>query len=237
MSNIVPENTRSLLDEPIPTSFKEPTINPTQKGLALQKLKQFNDWIVSMVPEPIKRTVSDKLKALKETISKIYSTKTPQEIVSALKGTSKTFRIKGGSTDYKTYLQNIVSPTSTLLNKQPKPIKVRLRVQCLFRKMEDGEEIFTDYHFNTKNSVVDESTDLIDFLSVSVERLIELIESLQGKGSGWVFDKVLHFDIFVDVYKPLAGSSYIALPKFLADKKAIINPKNTDDECFKWCVT
>ena len=84
---------------------------------------------------------------------------------------------------------------------------------------------------------MDESTDLVDFLSVSVERLIELIESLQGKGSGWAFDKVLHFDIMIDVYKPLAASSYIALPKFLADKKAIINPKNTDDECFKWCVT
>ena len=237
MNNIAPENTRSLLDEPIPSSFRVPTINPTQKGLALQKLRQFNDWIVSMVPEPNRRTVSDKLKALKETISKIYSTKTPKEIESALKGTSRTFRIKGGSSDYKTYLQSIVSPTTTLLDKQPKPIKVMLRLQCQFRKMENGEEIFTDYHFNTKNNVVDESTDLVDFLSVSVERLIELIESLQGKGSGWVFDKVLHFDILVDVYRPLAGSSYIALPKFLADKKAIINPKNTDDECFKWCVT
>ena len=216
-----------------PTPFKA----PTQKGLVMQKLRQFNDWIVSMVPEPIKRTVSDKLRTLKETISKIYSNRTPKEIESALKGTSKTFRIKGGSTDYKTYLQNIVPPTTTLLDKQSKPIKVKLRIQCQFRKMENGEEIFTDYHFNTKNNVVDESTDLMDFLSVSVERLIELIESLQGKGSGWVFDKVLHFDILVDVYKPLAASSYIKLPKFLADKKAIINPKNTDDECFKWCVT
>ena len=103
--------------------------------------------------------------------------------------------------------------------------------------MENGEKIFTDYHFSTKNEVVYESTDLMDFLSVSVERLIELIESLQGRGSGWIFTKVLHFDILVDVYKPLAASSYIELPKFLADKKAIINPKNTDDECFKWCVT
>ena len=123
------------------------------------------------------------------------------------------------------------------MGKQDKPIKVRLMIQCQFYKMENGEKIFTDYHFSTKNEVVYESTDLMDFLSVSVERLIELIESLQGRGSGWIFTKVLHFDILVDVYKPLAASSYIELPKFLADKKAIINPKNTDDECFKWCVT
>jgi len=37
-------------------------------------------------------------------------------------------------------------------------------------------------------------------------------------------------------YKPLKGSSYIPLPKYLADKKAIINLKNEDNQCFKWCV-
>ena len=38
-------------------------------------------------------------------------------------------------------------------------------------------------------------------------------------------------------YLPLGGSSYIPLPKFLAAKKAIINLKNEDDECFKWSIT
>ena len=32
------------------------------------------------------------------------------------------------------------------------------------------------------------------------------------------------------------GSSYILLPDWLAKKKAIINPKNSDLECFKWAV-
>ena len=35
----------------------------------------------------------------------------------------------------------------------------------------------------------------------------------------------------------LGGSSYIPLPKFLAAKKAIVNLKNEDDECFKWAIT
>ena len=38
-------------------------------------------------------------------------------------------------------------------------------------------------------------------------------------------------------YVPLGGSSYIPLPKFLAAKKAIINLKNEDDECFKRAIT
>ena len=32
------------------------------------------------------------------------------------------------------------------------------------------------------------------------------------------------------------GSSYLPLPGWLAKKKAIINPKNEDKECFKWAV-
>jgi hypothetical protein len=35
----------------------------------------------------------------------------------------------------------------------------------------------------------------------------------------------------------LNGSSHIPLPKFIADKKAVINMKNEDDQCLKWCVT
>ena len=178
----------------------------------------------------------------------------PTKIETAFKGTTKTFRINGEleqykdglnpQYDYKLYLKAIAPKVIALLGKQPKPLKVMFKMQCQFHKMESdgnnndsqGEKMFTDYHFNTKNIVVDDATNLTDFFNVSVERLVELIESLQGKGSGWVFDEVSHFDILVNVYKPLAGSSWIPLPKFLASKKALINPKNTDQECFKWCV-
>jgi len=35
-------------------------------------------------------------------------------------------------------------------------------------------------------------------------------------------------------YEPLNGSSYIPLPKVLANTKALINIKNKDDECLRW---
>ena len=266
MSNFEPENIRAfgrtpntsinpsvphrLLDEPIPTSFRAPTLTPTRgkvkrstlslvKDKVKQELRKFNDWIVSFVPEPIKKTVSEKMKALKEKITSLYTREmSPREIESAFKGKTKTFRIKGRSAvDYKTFLQRIKGPTATLLNKQDRATKVRLIIQCQFYKMENGEKIFTDHHFSTKNEVIFESTNLMEMLNISAERLIELIESLQGRGSGWIFTKVLHFDILTNLYKPLDASSYIQLPKFLVTKKALINPKNTDDECFKWCVT
>lgn len=241
MNNMTPEN---IMDEPIPESFRIPTMVPTTptptRVKITQKFKQFNDWIVSMVPKPIKRTVSGKLKALKETIAGILSNKnfTPREIESALRGVAKTFRIKGGSQNYKDFLQKILPITVALLNEQPKPMKTMLSLGCIFHKMGNKDEELTTHYSRTKNVIVDESTDILDLLSVDFERLIELIETFQNNGSGWVFDKVLHLDISISAFRPLAGSSYMALPKALANKKALINPKNiNDDECFKWCVT
>ena len=43
--------------------------------------------------------------------------------------------------------------------------------------------------------------------------------------------------LFLPTYDPLGRFSYIPLPDFLTAKKAIINLKNEDDECFKWAIT
>jgi hypothetical protein len=40
----------------------------------------------------------------------------------------------------------------------------------------------------------------------------------------------------INQYSPLRGSSYVPLPKVLANKKAIINIKNNDDKYFLWSV-
>ena len=46
------------------------------------------------------------------------------------------------------------------------------------------------------------------------------------------------YDIHMDTFEPMAGSSYIELPEKLKNKKAIINVKNTTDhECFQWAIT
>ena len=47
----------------------------------------------------------------------------------------------------------------------------------------------------------------------------------------------MSLDLHTVKCEPLGGSSYIPLPKFLAAKRATINLKNEDDECFKWAIT
>ena len=54
--------------------------------------------------------------------------------------------------------------------------------------------------------------------------------------SGWIVDKIENLWINISNYDPLSGSSYIPLPPELNNpKKGLIDIKNKDTECFKWC--
>ena len=48
--------------------------------------------------------------------------------------------------------------------------------------------------------------------------------------------KVNQLQIHIADWKPISGSSYIPLPARIKNKKAVINIKNEDNQCFKWCV-
>ena len=54
--------------------------------------------------------------------------------------------------------------------------------------------------------------------------------------SRFVFDEVLYLDVNFHQLNLTRDSSYLPLPDWLARKKAIINPHNNDEECFKWAV-
>ena len=62
------------------------------------------------------------------------------------------------------------------------------------------------------------------------------IENPALLNSRFIFEEVLYMDINIHQLNLTRGSSYLPLPDWLARKKAIINPKNEDKECFKWAV-
>ena len=69
------------------------------------------------------------------------------------------------------------------------------------------------------------------------DQIRENIATFQREGSGWRFVRINHVKIFKGKYEPMGGRSYFPLPDFLKCKRAIINMKNEDNECFKWCIT
>ena len=66
--------------------------------------------------------------------------------------------------------------------------------------------------------------------------VISNIKKSLEKGPGWIIDSVIDHNISICKYNPLAGSSFIKLPKQLSHpRKDLINIQNIDDnECFKW---
>ena len=63
-----------------------------------------------------------------------------------------------------------------------------------------------------------------------------MIENPALLNSRFVFDEFLYLDVNFHQLNHTRGSSYLPLPDWLARKKAIVNPHNDDDECFKWSV-
>ena len=69
------------------------------------------------------------------------------------------------------------------------------------------------------------------------QEMLNTIDKWVSEGSGWVIDRIDgHYINVVTTYKPLNGSSYTELPTELQNPaKGLINIKNKDDECFRWC--
>ena len=73
-------------------------------------------------------------------------------------------------------------------------------------------------------------------LATASETLKHRLEIYSDGGLGWIIDKIEDIWFNVANYDPLAGSSYFSLPLELKNSmKGLINLKNKDDECFKWC--
>ena len=70
----------------------------------------------------------------------------------------------------------------------------------------------------------------------NVKKIIEDLEVYKKNGSGWYFKEVINLEIHTAEFNPMNGSSYIPLPDWISDKKAIVNIENKDEKCFIWCI-
>ena len=122
-----------------------------------------------------------------------------------------------------------------LLNKETTNRAVRSQATIWIRFVRDEVEqvslafnsrIMTVYNLNDENEIV----------TAMIEHMAQQIENPALRNSKFVFNRVLHMDIDFHRLNIMRGSSYVPLPDWLMKKKAIINHKNSDMECFKWAV-
>ena len=63
-----------------------------------------------------------------------------------------------------------------------------------------------------------------------------LVENPRMSECGFALDQIMHLYIYFHKLVLIRDSSCIELPKWIALKKAVINPKNKDEQLFKWAV-
>ena len=96
--------------------------------------------------------------------------------------------------------------------------------------------IYKTAFFNGKAKTITKVDDIEPELNMSRQEILNVIDKWVSEGSGWVIDRIDSHYLNVTLYKPLNGSSYIELPTELRNpKKGLINMKNKDKECFRWC--
>ena len=105
------------------------------------------------------------------------------------------------------------------------------------RKTSDAKE--ATHTFYSGEFEILPGTDLDDVLLRMRETISERLSKMEAAvGSGWVHLKIVNVKLHFATFKPLRGSSYVDLPSWIKNKKAVVNIMNRfDNECFKWCVT
>ena len=142
------------------------------------------------------------------------------------------YRIEGRPLmDYDTFFNGIKLQLILTL-KKARSAKVQATTWIRFKQ----EDELVELAFNSRMMNVHNLSEINEIANEMIAHMKEQIENPALLNSRFVFDEVLFMDIDFHQLNLTRGSSYIPLPQWLANKKAIINPHNEDQECFKWAV-
>ena len=125
--------------------------------------------------------------------------------------------------------------------KESKHTKLKMILDCKMQridaktgKIKDPNPGDSAFHSDIELNL--EGRDENELFDKMITRIDENIKTFQQGGSDWVFVSINQLEIHFANWKPLSGSSYIPLPPKIKNKRAVINMKNEDNQCFKWCV-
>ena len=119
---------------------------------------------------------------------------------------------------------------------QTKGFKFVETLQVKFVKHSNDKKILKNGYFNSTTDLIINETDIKLAIQASQQQILNKIAQWISEGSGWTIQLIENHYINIVNYNPLEGSSYIQLPSELQNsKKGLINLKNKDNECFRWC--
>ena len=211
---------------------------------AREAVANFKEYIKNLkkdyiTPARLKKLSQQLEKKVKKAVEEQKRIFTPTKGKSAFKNYTTQYIIKGDSTyDPMMFLKDAKPAMINIMNSN-RNIKAKLYLNCLMkRKDAQGFTSIRKFAFHSiGDKIITESTDLNEIYQEMINEIEEEIQKVEeAAGSGWVFMEIENLTLHTSIWNPLNASSYIDLPQFLKNKKAIINMKNRDNECFKWCV-
>ena len=162
------------------------------------------------------------------------------EKAKALKGYTKSFEIgiknnKDPLKQLQSTRKGIKSHIESIL-KSMKGLKFVENLKVTFKKNSKNEIITKTAYFNSKPKTIINKTQITEELQSSKHEILNITAQWISEGSGWTIESVDNHYLNIVQYEPMKGSSYIELPQELNNpKKGLINLKNNDNECFRWC--
>ena len=141
--------------------------------------------------------------------------------------------------DLEGIIGEVVETIVSEANDKSQGLKYYLSMQVMFVKPVGNIETDPPPTFRSKVMVQmkGESSDAAeDNVVEAIEGIKRDIEEFTNQGSGWVYQSVESFRVYLFDYAAIREGSYIPTPSSLRKKKAIVNVKNNDEYCFLWSI-
>ena len=163
-----------------------------------------------------------------------------EEVDKALKGYTKSYEIGiKNDKDPLIQLQNTRLAIEYHIIKvltSMKGLKFVETLRVTFKKLAKDEIVYKTAYFNSKPKTIINNTEINKSLQSSKDHILNMIAQWISEGSGWTVESVDNHYLNIVQYQPMKASSYIKLPQELRNSaKGLINMKNEDNECFRWC--
>ena len=163
-----------------------------------------------------------------------------EQVAKAMKGYTKSFEIGiKNNKDPLAQLQNtrkaIEHHIRNILESM-KGLKFVETLKVTFKKLVKDGTLDKTAYFNSKAQTIINNIEIPEVLQSTKQQILNMIAQWVSEGSGWTIQSVDNHYLNIVQYQPMKGSSYIELPQELRNSgKGLINMKNEDNECFRWC--
>ena len=194
------------------------------------------DYITSSRFKKLNKKLEKKEREAREEHNKIF---TFRKETSAFNNYINQYVIDGSdSYDGLSFLREAKAGIINILDSN-RGIKAILYFNCVMMREADTVlgMIKERFAFHSAIKLILENTDVEEVYNEMVDEIEEAIQKAENaEGSGWVLTVIESIKLHTAEWNPLNAGSYMELPEYLKNKKAITNMKNQDNKCFMWCV-